>query len=383
MLTCHCPNRKDTPLAPDPVPAKPAQKAWTKALSLLTTQDRLDLFHQSGSDSGSLTDEQAIISTLLNQSIDLQAQAEQRAFIFTNPLNGAKVNLRNKMESFITRINTYVRLGDIAVQHSPQITALVWTGVRLVMTLITQDAETWGILVETMEGIAGVMGRCRIYEKMYASGASEGAGRVQSALVALYASLLVFAVKTKRYFAKAYIKRLYSTGVKPFEIAFGPVIESMRKCEARVEVEARAAAEEAAAGDRGKMMDLLGEMSGVAIPELKVLVSQTNVTVQRIRRAQEEEERLEILQWLSKVKYLDNHKTPAKLREKGTGEWLFDRAEWKAVFGKGEAEALNWWDQPLQKMEGASCVEGVAACSEGGDLGKQEGGLWLYGLREF
>lgn len=370
---------EDIPLAPDLVPAKPAENAWTRALLLLTTQDRLDLFHQGANDSGSLPDDQAIISTLLNQSIDLQSQAEERAFTFTNPLNGAKVNLKSKMESFITRINTYVRLGDIAIQHSPQITALVWSGVRLVMTLIVQDAETWGILVESMEGIAGVMGRCRIYEKMYASGSSEGAKRVQSALVALYASLLVFAVKTKRYFAKAYIKRLYSAGAKPFEIAFGPVIESMRKCEARVEVEARAAAEVAAAVDRGRMMDLLGSMNGVVIPELKVLASETNVAVQRIRKAQEEEKRLEILRWLSKVKYLDNHKTPAKLREKGTGEWLFERTEWKAVLGSGDAQVLNWWDQSLQRIEDPSGVQDVAADPEEGDSGKQEGGLWLYG----
>jgi len=291
------------------------------------------------------------------------------------------VKLKNKMESFITRINTYVRLGDIAVQHSPQITALVWSGIRLVMTLIVQNAETWGVLVETMDGIASVMGRCRIYEKMYASGVREGARRVQSSLVALYSSLLAFAVKTKRYFAKTYMKKLYSTGVKPFEIAFGPVIETMRKCEAKVEVEARAAADEAAAEDRGRMMDLLGDMSGVKIPELKVLASQTNVMVQKVRKAQEEEERLQILQWLSRVKNLDNHKTAAKLREEGTGQWLFDRKEWKAVFGNGgEAEVPNWWDQPLQETEDATDGENGSVER---NLGNQEGGLWLYGLREF
>lgn len=253
------------------------------------------------------------------------------------------------------------------------------------MTLITNDADTWGILVETMEGVAGVMGRCRIYERMYLGGVTAGAKRVQEALIALYASMLVFTVKSKRYFAKGNMKRILTGGAKPFHVAFGPVVQNMRKCEARVEVEARAAAEEAAVADRGKMMDLLGGMIGVTIPELKVLTVQTNATVQRIRKAQEEEARSEILQWLSKVKYLDNHKTNARLREKGTGEWLFNRKEWKGVFGDcNMAEPEDWWDQPLEMEMG---VQGEKPEAKEVETGTEElvdaGGLWLYGLREF
>ena len=45
--------------------------------------------------------------------------------------DGRVIIVREKINSVLKVMDKYMAIGDIAIQHSPRITALVWAGVRL------------------------------------------------------------------------------------------------------------------------------------------------------------------------------------------------------------------------------------------------------------
>ena len=78
--------------------------------------------------------------------------------------DGRVIIVREKINSVLKVMNKYMAIGDIAIQHSPRITALVWAGVRLGLQvggndspLIVRIRLTWRISasIERNEDVRG------------------------------------------------------------------------------------------------------------------------------------------------------------------------------------------------------------------------------------
>ena len=56
--------------------------------------------------------------------------------------DGRVIIVREKINSVLKVMDKYMAIGDIAIQHSPRITALVWAGVRLGLQVGGNDSPT-------------------------------------------------------------------------------------------------------------------------------------------------------------------------------------------------------------------------------------------------
>lgn len=183
-------------LEKDEKPLSPTARRtpWELAFEALTDEELASLGYDpnTSSESPSLS---SAISAIEAKLEDVQA----KRWKLTLP-SGCTVILRDVVESVLIKTNTYMKVGDIMLQHNPDVTALVWGGVRFLMQAGINDIETFHAVVWNLEAVVGVCGRARLYEGLYSEEKTEGASRVLGILPKLYAAVLRFLAKAVKYF---------------------------------------------------------------------------------------------------------------------------------------------------------------------------------------
>lgn len=130
---------------------------WKKALDGLTDKQRQVL-----NDSGIMDTSLFKIETEIETIQGMKAGC-------TDHLTGGKkpIITRARIHGILKKMEKYVIIGDIAIQQNPDIVALVWAGVRFCLQVALNDMQTFEAVSAVLENIAGVMGSCRIYEKIH------------------------------------------------------------------------------------------------------------------------------------------------------------------------------------------------------------------------
>ena len=110
-------------------PSRKSETLWEKAIEALKEEER----KAWGSYPASQTQAQAG-----RQSIDEQIELirEARDNLADKQMtiqrsDGRVIIVREKINSVLKVMDKYMAIGNIAIQHNPRITALVWAGVRL------------------------------------------------------------------------------------------------------------------------------------------------------------------------------------------------------------------------------------------------------------
>lgn len=133
---------------------------------------------------------------------------------------GEDIEVQHTFDEIIKWLDRFRDIGDQVVQYDPTHLALPWAGVRLVLKVcrlnivfgrkLTLQIAVSGrkrlddALIGT-QYMAKYLHRCASYELIYfGSGARplNSAGRLRTALIELYSSILIFLVKAKKYFEK-------------------------------------------------------------------------------------------------------------------------------------------------------------------------------------
>lgn len=107
-------------------------------------------------------------------------------------------------------MNKYAPIIDVAVQHSPEITALVWASARFILQVATIRADTIENVRSAADTIVTRMTMSEFCSKMYENVAETAlnsstttqhfAEYLDSALPEFYASVLVFSIKARMFF---------------------------------------------------------------------------------------------------------------------------------------------------------------------------------------
>jgi len=118
------------------------------------------------------------------------------------------------MKNLLQTFSKYAAIIDVAVNHSPRITALVWAGIRLTLQVALNSMETKEYL-ETVTGtLTEKVAICEFYASVYteytdtqselcadsALTADSLRWKLEGALPELYAAVLVYSVKARQYF---------------------------------------------------------------------------------------------------------------------------------------------------------------------------------------
>ncbi|RPB18346.1 hypothetical protein L211DRAFT_797364, partial [Terfezia boudieri ATCC MYA-4762] len=109
----------------------------------------------------------------------------------------------------LKNVGQYTTVVDTAIQSNPQVSALVWAGVRAIMQVALNHVEAIEGLEVAIAALLEKMSICEFYTGIYvgvpltsgsAANSLQRQRMLESALPELYAAVIVFAVKSRAYF---------------------------------------------------------------------------------------------------------------------------------------------------------------------------------------
>jgi ankyrin repeat domain-containing protein 50 len=171
-----------------------------------------------------------------------------------------------------------------------------------------------GSLLVSIEKVTYLTNRCTIYESLYRPGttAEQVLHNLHAALVTLYAAILRLMALAHRLFDKNTATRTMHALVNPSQVS--DLLAKCQDLETRVEIEAQNCERMRSQEADTRTQELL--------KSLRAPILRTDERVSSLLEKVDDEERLKILDWISKVLYGKNHDTVTEQRTKDTCEWL-------------------------------------------------------------
>ena len=77
-----------------------------------------------------------------------------------------------KLGGILSKIETFMAVGDLAMKSAPESVGLAWTGIRLCLHSVEDDFATFNLFSAAATDIIGILISCRTYGRMY--GAHKG-----------------------------------------------------------------------------------------------------------------------------------------------------------------------------------------------------------------
>lgn len=181
---------------------------WQEALASLDDELKATLnFRQA--------DKRNILDAAIKAAQEKKQLCLQKGWKFKRP-NGDEVVLRDVCEKIIAWLDKFKAVGDVAVQYDPAHASLAWAGVRFLLQVSTlvgganraltlcqvvvSDKKIFAGMVEGLETISRLITRYAIFEDLYMQRDSTTRNDLEGALIGLYAHILIFLAKAKRYF---------------------------------------------------------------------------------------------------------------------------------------------------------------------------------------
>lgn len=111
-------------LTPEPTPGSKTdssrdQTLWQKALDSIPSEDKVGVDFQTAS----------LLHNLISATKEKKQEIEAKKWVYRNS-HGETVSYADR---FLTLLNKYVGIVDIAIQHDPHVVALVWSGFRFLL----------------------------------------------------------------------------------------------------------------------------------------------------------------------------------------------------------------------------------------------------------
>ncbi|PGH08637.1 hypothetical protein GX51_01157 [Blastomyces parvus] len=324
-----------TLLDPPLVPATAPTDLWFDALQRLSSDDQqiIQAIHCTNATTSPLSES---IKEVVRMTRMKQQECETKYYTFS--FLGKPVILRDVAEKTIFWLNKFKGVGDVAVGYDQVHASLPWAGVRLILQAAVAESEQMGALLVAVETVTYLVGRCTVYESLYQprNTPAEPLENFHAALVELYAAVLHLLALSHRLFSKNTATRTLHALVSP-----NKVLESVTKCqdlERRVDIEA-SNCERALSRDS----QLLDTKTKRLLEYLSTPILRCDENVSSLLETVTDEERLKILDWISRVLYGQNHSTVSDSRTQGTCEWLLEHSsyiEWK----KSSSSVILWLD---------------------------------------
>ncbi|KAF8540469.1 hypothetical protein BDD12DRAFT_880424 [Trichophaea hybrida] len=137
-----------------------------------------------------------------------------------------------KMYKILQYVNKYCTIVDIAIQHQPQITALVWAGVRTIIQLAWNRYETLDSLEQAIQAIATTLNLD--YKATFSV--------FEDQLLQLYAVVIELSLKAKNHLDPSGIAIAWKSSLKPFSTKFKPLLDEITEHEGTIRELANSAA---------------------------------------------------------------------------------------------------------------------------------------------
>ncbi|KAL0631457.1 hypothetical protein Q9L58_009678 [Maublancomyces gigas] len=304
---------------------------WEAALGKLSPEEQQGL-------SVTGLDKLCILDQVLEETYKTRDNCLEKQWKYN--LKGKTIILRDVADKLIGWVEKFKSIGDVVASFNPTHAALPWAGVRFLLQIAVDDSQKMAELLEALEDIANLIGRCAIYETLYLGNQNTSAVRCEEVIIELYACILQYLFQAKKYYSKNTAARVVTSA---FDTTLVSLLDDVNKKKVTVfEVTALAETEYKRSAD-AILGDRISHITGTLnkhIQDSKKLQSlleqfttpifQMQSDIQVIRDGLEDAERSKILQWISSIEYAKHHLNATEDCIDGTGEWLFRRNDFLA-----------------------------------------------------
>lgn len=167
---------------------------WKKAVKLLNEDEQQQIEFSQADKLSALGD----ILKVVKQKHAASVQKQRQLRI------GRKqpINLHDAFSRIAISIDKFKQVGDTLVQYDPTHAALPWAAVRFVLMAVVSENQIYSSTVEGIELVSRLITQYATVETLYLKGSSEIETLLSKALVRLYASILVFLARAKKFFSR-------------------------------------------------------------------------------------------------------------------------------------------------------------------------------------
>jgi ankyrin repeat domain-containing protein 50 len=197
-----------------------------------------------------------------------------------------------------------------------------------------------GAVLVILEAITYITNRCTIYEILYGSELLSGQEfqNLNEARIALYSNVLRAIVLAYRICSKSTADRALGSLFNPEEVS--DILSKCQDLEQRVEIEANNCERmhtRVVGASAERSIQELQQMLGT----LKKPILRIDEKVLLVLEKMDEHERIEILEWTSKIPYGNNHATVRQKRTALTCEWLLRHKSYQD-WQRSSSSAILW-----------------------------------------
>lgn len=241
--------------------------------------------------------------------------------------NGEEIILRDLYDKILVWLDRFKGIGDIAMQYDAGHAALPWAAVRFLLNVAVSEQRIYGMMVEGLEVTTRLIVRCAIVEGLYLRRPSAAHAEFEAALVLLYTDILDFLGEAVKFFKQTLTIRekmkhaVQATALQPVEE------DTIRKM----------TAQEAKVMDLARLIDAeIGQDTSTNVTAVRNLLTKLEAPMERLTQqmnasfaALQEDERLEVLRWLSPVPFVRLHEAQSENRIPNTGTWLANHSQFR------------------------------------------------------
>ncbi|KAI5838324.1 hypothetical protein DFP73DRAFT_269522 [Morchella snyderi] len=136
-----------------------------------------------------------LVKALIEEITQKKKECNAKRWFYTNS-KGENVFY---VEALVGQLNKYAQIGDVALQHHPDIVALAWSGFRFLLQVGTAYTGDMRTVSESVEHIVRILFCCDIYERLYCETSLRAVMHLVTSLVELYVSILEYLCYAKKY----------------------------------------------------------------------------------------------------------------------------------------------------------------------------------------
>lgn len=184
-----------------------------KAQEKLSDKEKVSLSALTASSDASFTD-------VLDKTTEVYDEAKAKQWTYT--WRGKEVVVAEQFDRVSKTLETFAKIGDTFIQHSPEVSSLIWGSLRFMLTVSGNVACTTNALFEALETIIRTTFVCQYYASVFVDlgsrvkgipGTEKGLNKMrEEVLTDFYCEVLVFIVKAKRYWdngTKGKLRNIY------------------------------------------------------------------------------------------------------------------------------------------------------------------------------
>ncbi|KAL9045134.1 MAG: hypothetical protein Q9214_001784, partial [Letrouitia sp. 1 TL-2023] len=203
------------------------------------------------------------------------------------------------------------------------------------------DVQAFGYMSEGLEIVTGIMARYTLLERFCSQASStllaEGVCQLKDSIAKVYANILIFLAKAKNYWSHRTIGRALKASFTDIARDYYTLQDTISEADDETIRLAHLIQHEHLANES----DVTQQKLDVLVNEIEGSFVRVTRDITQLRDELHQDQRQAVLRWLSTIGCEQDHHDAIKTVLDGTGEWLFDRAEF-IEWHKSSASSILW-----------------------------------------